>query len=332
MTRKRVTLNAERVQHWLGVGAQPTDRVLRFLDAAGLKTREARNNPERAVPGKKATERAEARAKAAEAAAAAAPGRRSSGRRSSGRRVIGLAHRPETADGPHRCGPWHQGRGAHPVLHRRPDGARGLWPAGDRQARADRSRSTPRALAGNVLVARLKGVADRTAAEKLNGVELFVDRDKLPPDRRRRRFLPRRPRSASKPGSTDGTVLGKVTAVPNFGAGDLLEVRDPRSGDTYLYPFTKRRRAGDPPQGRLPRHRSAHRGRAGRGGARLSFAADVITLFPELFPGPLGASVIGRGMGEGLWSLKRHPAPRFRHRQAPHRRRHAGRRRRRAWC
>jgi tRNA (guanine37-N1)-methyltransferase len=35
----------------------------------------------------------------------------------------------------------------------------------------------------------------------------------------------------------------------------------------------------------------------------LSFAADVITLFPELFPGPLGASVIGRGMGEGRWSL-----------------------------
>jgi tRNA (guanine37-N1)-methyltransferase len=36
----------------------------------------------------------------------------------------------------------------------------------------------------------------------------------------------------------------------------------------------------------------------------LSFSADVITLFPELFPGPLGASVIGRGMSEGLWSLK----------------------------
>lgn len=36
----------------------------------------------------------------------------------------------------------------------------------------------------------------------------------------------------------------------------------------------------------------------------MTFAADVITLFPELFPGPLGASVIGRGMTEGLWSLK----------------------------
>jgi tRNA (guanine37-N1)-methyltransferase len=36
----------------------------------------------------------------------------------------------------------------------------------------------------------------------------------------------------------------------------------------------------------------------------LSFAADVVTLFPELFPGPLGASVIGRGMAEGLWNLR----------------------------
>ncbi len=72
---KRVTLNAERATHWLSVGAQPTDRVLRFLDAAGLLKREPRNNPERAKPGKKAVERTEARAKAEadKAAAAAAP-------------------------------------------------------------------------------------------------------------------------------------------------------------------------------------------------------------------------------------------------------------------
>lgn len=60
----RVTLVAERVTHWLSVGAQPTDRVARFFDAAGLLKREARNNPEKAVPGKKATERLEAKAKA----------------------------------------------------------------------------------------------------------------------------------------------------------------------------------------------------------------------------------------------------------------------------
>jgi small subunit ribosomal protein S16 len=74
-TSTRVTLVTERIQHWLSVGAQPTDRVLRFLDTAGLLKREPRNNPKRAKPGKKATERVEARAKAVadKAAAAAAP-------------------------------------------------------------------------------------------------------------------------------------------------------------------------------------------------------------------------------------------------------------------
>ncbi|WP_294290375.1 30S ribosomal protein S16 [uncultured Sphingomonas sp.] len=72
---KRVVLDGERAKHWLSVGAQPTDRVARFLDAAGVKERAARNNPNKGKPGEKATERAEERAekqKAAEEAAAAA--------------------------------------------------------------------------------------------------------------------------------------------------------------------------------------------------------------------------------------------------------------------
>jgi small subunit ribosomal protein S16 len=71
----RVKLDTDRIQHWLGVGAQPSDRVLRFLDAAGLKERPARNNPKKAEPGEKAKERAEARAarEAELAEAAAAP-------------------------------------------------------------------------------------------------------------------------------------------------------------------------------------------------------------------------------------------------------------------
>ena len=70
---KRVTLNEERIQYWLGHGAQPTDRVMRFLDEAGLAKRPARNNPKKAEPGKKAQERiAEAKQKAEDAAAAAA--------------------------------------------------------------------------------------------------------------------------------------------------------------------------------------------------------------------------------------------------------------------
>lgn len=70
---ERVKLNEERVKHWLGVGAQPTDRVLRLLDGKGLAKREAQNNPEKAKPKKKAQERAAAAAeKAAKAAEAPA--------------------------------------------------------------------------------------------------------------------------------------------------------------------------------------------------------------------------------------------------------------------
>ena len=66
----RVKLDADRIAHWLSVGAQPSDRVLRFLDAAGIKERPARNNPKKAEPGKKAQERVALAKKAEEDAAA----------------------------------------------------------------------------------------------------------------------------------------------------------------------------------------------------------------------------------------------------------------------
>jgi small subunit ribosomal protein S16 len=58
----RVRLVEDRVRYWLGVGAQPTDRVARLLDKAGIKERVATNNPKAGEPGKKAKERAEDRA------------------------------------------------------------------------------------------------------------------------------------------------------------------------------------------------------------------------------------------------------------------------------
>ncbi|MFD1327753.1 30S ribosomal protein S16 [Mycoplana ramosa] len=70
---KRVELNEERIKEWLAKGAQPTDRVLRFLNEAGIAKREARSNPDKGKPGKKALERAaEKKQKAEDAAAAAA--------------------------------------------------------------------------------------------------------------------------------------------------------------------------------------------------------------------------------------------------------------------
>ena len=69
---KRVVLDAERAKHWLDNGAKPSDRVSRFLDAAGLLKREARNNPNKGKPGEKATERLEEKAEKAAAAEEAA--------------------------------------------------------------------------------------------------------------------------------------------------------------------------------------------------------------------------------------------------------------------
>ena len=90
----------------------------------------------------------------------------------------------------------------------------------------------------NVLVARLKGITDRSAVEKLNGVELYVDRDLLPEIEDEDDFY-----HADLVGLdarlADGTSLGQVIAVPNFGAGDMLELRGKSGGETRFIPFTK---------------------------------------------------------------------------------------------
>lgn len=80
---ERIQLNEERCKYWVGVGAQPTDRVARFLDQAGLMTRKTKNNPTKGLPGKKRQEReaeaAEKAKQAAEDAAAAAQAPETSG-------------------------------------------------------------------------------------------------------------------------------------------------------------------------------------------------------------------------------------------------------------
>jgi len=89
-----------------------------------------------------------------------------------------------------------------------------------------------------VLVARLKGVRDRNAAETLNGVELYVDRNQLPEIDDEDDFY-----HADLIGLDarldNGVSIGAVSAIYDHGAGDILEVQDQRSGDTFLYPFTK---------------------------------------------------------------------------------------------
>ena len=91
--------------------------------------------------------------------------------------------------------------------------------------------------AKEVVIARIKGVTTREAAEALNGVELFVARDKLSASEDEDEFLHADLIGCSVIGP-DGAVLGTVTAVENYGAGDLLDIETP-DGRSVLMPFTK---------------------------------------------------------------------------------------------
>ena len=98
----RVKLDGAKAAEWLKKGAQPTDRVLRFLDKAGIKKREARNNPQKALPGKKRLEREKLR----------------------------YGHRARFCSRRRDCGsPRNQGRGEAEELHLRSPEHRPLWPA-----------------------------------------------------------------------------------------------------------------------------------------------------------------------------------------------------------
>ena len=88
------------------------------------------------------------------------------------------------------------------------------------------------------LVARLKGIGDRDAAEKLRNTDLFVPRDRLPPIEDADTFY-----HADLVGlatvSEDGAMLGTVTAIHNFGAGDLIEFAPTAGGEPVLLPFNE---------------------------------------------------------------------------------------------
>lgn len=87
-----------------------------------------------------------------------------------------------------------------------------------------------------VVITKFKEIADRNQAEELNGVELFIDRNQLP-DLEEDEFYYSDLNGLSVRDPA-GDMLGKVVAVQDFGAGDLLEIR-PTRGKTYYIPFTK---------------------------------------------------------------------------------------------
>ena len=92
--------------------------------------------------------------------------------------------------------------------------------------------------APDLLIARVDGVTDREAAEALNGVRLYLPRDRLPTPDAEDEFL-----LADLIGlaveTASGEVIGTVVAVPNYGGGDLLEIAPIPNGPTALLPFTK---------------------------------------------------------------------------------------------
>ena len=90
----------------------------------------------------------------------------------------------------------------------------------------------------NVLIARLEGIRDRDAVEKLNGVSLFVERSKLPEHDDEDDFYHADLIGLDARLDT-GVSIGRVIALHNHGAGDLIEIQDELKGDTFLFPFTK---------------------------------------------------------------------------------------------
>ena len=104
--------------------------------------------------------------------------------------------------------------------------------AGTRSFEIASARATPKGV-----VARLKGVGDRTAAEALKGVELYVNRDRLPAAAEGEFYHADLIGLAAV--APEGMQIGEIVAVQNFGAGDLLEIRLAASGKIELVPFTE---------------------------------------------------------------------------------------------
>ena len=104
--------------------------------------------------------------------------------------------------------------------------------SGARSFQIESARATARGV-----VARLEGVDDRTAAEALKGVELYVDRDRLPAAAEGEFYHADLIGLAAV--DPEGKAIGEIVAVQNYGAGDLLEIRLAGSGKTELVPFTE---------------------------------------------------------------------------------------------
>ena len=155
-------------------------------------------------------------------------------------------------------------------------------------------------------IVRFDGVADRNAAEALRNVKLYVERDRLPAAEDGEFYLADLIGLAAV--TPQGEPLGEVIAVHNFGAGDIIELKLAADGDDHDAAVRRSDGAG----GRYCRRQDRRAmpeeiaGSAGSGGraVAMTLRATVLTIFPDMFPGPLGMSLAGKALAAGIWSLE----------------------------
>ena len=251
----RLALDQEKAKAWLVKGAQPTDRVLRLLDSLGLMKREARNNPNKAKPRKKAQERAAA-AEAAAAKAAEAPPRPDAD--------ADPCAAPDrlVLDGHVRRAAGRGGRNPREILHRRSGRDRRLWRADRSQARAQLRLRAGAPAEGRHARRQGEGRFDsRDAAAALTGTEFFARREPIAAARRGRVLLCRSRRARGR----------DARAASRSGASPAHELRRRRhSGDcagrrrrNATLALHQGRRARDRFRRRADRDRAAARPRRG---------------------------------------------------------------------
>ncbi len=226
----RLKLDMDKIKAWIAKGAQPSDRVSRFLDAAGVAKRATRNNPEKAVPRKERKANAEASATAA--TAAQPPPRRQRLPRSKRGQRAAMATQICIA----RIGAAHGVRGAVKLwtFTEDPLAVRAYGPLATRDGARKFEIASAREAKGH-LVATLKGIATREDAERLNGIELYIAREKLPATDDDEYYHADLIGLAAVNAANE--LIGRVIAIHNFGAGDIIEIAPPQ-GATMLLPFT----------------------------------------------------------------------------------------------
>ena len=333
---ERVTLKEERIQHWLGVGAQPTERVPSSSATPGLIEKPASPRD----PDQVGAEGEGAGARQGGEAAAPEPARVAAGARAALEQAASTTASPECSaaiDGevaltsePKPVGgkaglrrrrdrrAWRARRGADQELHRRTRGYRRATVRSKTRAASGASRCASSAPAKGVLIAAIcrdrrprpgRGAARAAALSAARGAAAA----------RRGGILSRRPdRPRSGAGRRHAGRAGCARCMISAPA-TRSKSRAP-SGPPVMVPFTRAvvpvvdlagRPAGHRPAGRAARP-GARTSAAREGETRMTWRATVLTIFPEMLPGPLAYSLAGKALRGGAVAARNGGHPRFR--------------------